>query len=480
MPGGPPGRGCEGCRKRKKKCDLGQPSCSRCLRYGIHCVGSGAKVYRFKNATITESTPLARRPRTTRPTAQEAVPGLVPSPARPLGNELTSTAGAFISVLAISDRQFAVQGFGPFLTDVPRRLGRSTILSASAKAFSTAVTAVYSKQTIVEALKDYGAALTCMRNAFIADPSLTTQVETLCGVYLLLLSQYFIRGHNDDSLIHFHGLLYILNNQSLKDRQDPFTSQMIDLVAIVLITESVIDPRVKMKTWHSEISKTNYYGPLNDYSVVNIRSTNLTVANLIDLPAQLEEPEKYLVHLLSSYKLMKLETEKLVPAIIQLNAACEASKDIQYYRAYVICESSVCVLHCLMAVLRRTLQIFYPMDLALEQDARDASDRILEASTRAWSFRPLGTTYVPKTLCLMWATTDDPDIKRKLEDMINLYREEFRGDSWTKLAMFFQRRFDTLRRSVQLRMPHYAWQDTASSGSSNAEAEIAAKKADYT
>ncbi|KAG5952204.1 hypothetical protein E4U53_001420 [Claviceps sorghi] len=444
MPAGPPGRGCEGCRKRKKKCDLGQPSCSRCLRYGIHCVGSGAKVYRFKNATVTERAPLARTARTTRPAAQEAVQSLVPSPTRPLGSELASTAGAFISVLAISDRQFAIQGFGPFLADVPRRLGRNTILNASAKAFSSAVTAVYSKQTIVEALKDYGAALTCMRNAFIADPSLTTQVETLCGVYLLLLSQ------------------------------------MIDLASIVLITESVIDPRVKTKTWHSEINKTNYYGPLNDYSVVNIRSTNLTAANLIDLPTQLEEPEKHLVHLLSSYELMKLEAEKLIPAIIQLNAACEASKDVQYYRAYVICESSVCVLHCLMAVLRRTLQIFYPMDLILKDDAKEASDRILEAATRAWSFRPLGTTYIPKTLCLMWATTDDPRAKEKLEDMINHYREDFRGDSWTKIAMFFERRFETLRRSVQSRMPHYIRQETTPSGSSNAESKIAPKIVDHT
>ncbi|KAG6010860.1 hypothetical protein E4U21_002528 [Claviceps maximensis] len=419
MPAGPPGRGCEGCRKRKKKCDLGQPSCSRCLRYGIRCVGSGEKVYRFKNATITEGAPLAR---TARPRAR-AVPSLVTSPERPLGNDLTSTAGAFISVLAISDRQFAIQGFGPFLTDVPRRLARSSILSASAKAFSSAVTAVHSKHTIVEALKDYGAALTY--------------------------------------------------------RNDPFASQMIDLASIVLITESVIDPRLKLKSWHRELSKTNYYGPLNDYSVVNIRSTNLTVANLIDLPAQLEEPENHLVVLRSSYELMKLESKKLVPAIVQLNAACEARRDAQYYRAYVICESSVCVLHCLMAVLRRTLQIFNPMELALHEDAREASEQTLAAAARAWSFRPLGTTYMPKTLCLAWATTDDPEMKRKLEDMIDHYREDFRGDSWTKLAMFFEQRFETLRRRVPFRIPHHVRQATKSAWSSNVESEIAAETIDH-
>lgn len=475
MPGGPPGRGCEGCRKRKKKCDLGQPSCSRCLRYGIRCVGSGEKVYRFKNATITENAPVAR---TARPRGQ-AAQSLVRSPERPLGNELTRTAGAFISILGISDRQFAIQGFGPFLTDVPRRLGKSPILNASAKAFSSAVTAVFSKQTVVQALTDYGAALTCMRNALIADPSLTTKIETLCGVYLLLLSHNFTSGLDDDGLVHIQGLLYVLNNQSMQGQNDPFTSQMIDLASIILITESVIDPRVKMKSWHSGMKKTNYYGPLNDYSVVDIRSTNLTVANLIDLPAYLEEPENHLVHLRSSYELMKLESKKLVPATMQLNAACEASNDFQYYKGYVICESSVCVLHSLMAVLRRTLQVFQPLDSALQEDADEAASQILAAATRAWTFRPLGTTYVPKTLCLTWATTDDRYIKGRLEEMIDRYREDFRGDPWTKIAMFFEQRFETLRRRVQSKMPHHIRQDTTSPGSTNAESEIISETADY-
>ncbi|KAG6084033.1 hypothetical protein E4U33_004093 [Claviceps sp. LM78 group G4] len=36
--------------QRSIKCDLGQPSCSRCLQYDIRCVGSGEMVYRFKDS----------------------------------------------------------------------------------------------------------------------------------------------------------------------------------------------------------------------------------------------------------------------------------------------------------------------------------------------------------------------------------------------------------------------------------------------
>ncbi|KAK9437531.1 transcription factor Cys6 [Metarhizium brunneum] len=472
MPGGPSGRGCQGCRKRKKKCDLAQPSCSRCLRYGIRCVGSGERVYRFKNATVTGSVPVARTAVTARSRGGILADGQIKlSPPRPLGNELTSTTGAFISTLQISDPKFSVLGFGPFLEDVPCRLGRSKILRTAAMAFSSAVTAVHSRQATVQALKDYGTALACMRSSFINDPSQVGKAETLCGVYLLLLSQYFLGGHNDECLVHLQGLLYILNNQAARDYQDPFSSKMVDLASIIAITECVIDPRVQIKRWHADLRKTSYYGPLNNYSVVDIRSTNLTVANLIDLPMFLQEPEYHLVQLRSSYDLMRVEVKKIIPITKQLHEACATSLDMNYYKGYTICESSICVLHTLMAIIRKTLLVFHPYDSTLKEHEESATNVVLASAARAWNFRPLGTTYMPKTLCLLWATTDDPNMKAKVEDMIDNYREDFRGDSWTKIALFFEQRFERLRKRVQTTMPYHLRQDTTSPGSTNDETE---------
>ncbi|TWU74094.1 hypothetical protein ED733_004626 [Metarhizium rileyi] len=468
MPGGPSGRGCEGCRKRKKKCDLAQPSCSRCLRFGVRCIGSGERVYRFKNATVTESVPVARTARSRDEMVQSQM--RLPPP-RPPGNELTSTTGAFISILQISDPKYSVLGFGPFLEHVPRRLGRSQILRTASMAFSSAVTAVHSQQKTVQALKDYGTALACMRSNFINDPSQVGTTETLCGVYLLLLSQNFLGGYNNECLIHLQGLLYILNHQAARDYEDTFSSQMIDLASILAITECVIDPRVQWKRWHTERKKTSYYGPLNNYSVVNIRSTNLTVENLMDLPAFLQEPEYHLVQLRSSYDLMRVEAEKLITITRQLHEACATSLDMNYYKGYTICESSICVLHTLMAVIRKTLQVFHPYDSTLQEHEKAAANVVLASATRAWNFRPLGTTFLPRTLCLTWAATDDFNIRAKLEDMIDSYREDFKGDAWTKIALFFEQRFERLRKRVQTTMPHHCRQNTTSPGSTDAETE---------
>lgn len=205
--------------------------------------------------------------------------------------------------------------------------------------------------------------------------------------------------------------------------------------------------------------------------MVDIRSTNLTVANLIDLPKFLEEPEYHLPQLRSAYELMKLEARKIIPIAVQLHEVVMKGLDITYYKGYTICESAVCVLHTLMAIIRRTLQIFQPHDSTLKEQEEISSNVVLESAARAWSFRPLGTTYMPKTLCVAWATTDDPNIKAKVEDMIDSYREDFRGDSWTKMAIFFEQRFETLRRRIQTKLPYHIRQDTTSPESTNAETE---------
>ncbi|CAE6447223.1 unnamed protein product [Rhizoctonia solani] len=40
---GPPPRSCLTCQKRRKKCDLGRPSCERCLKGGFECLGYNGK-----------------------------------------------------------------------------------------------------------------------------------------------------------------------------------------------------------------------------------------------------------------------------------------------------------------------------------------------------------------------------------------------------------------------------------------------------
>ncbi|OQD80874.1 hypothetical protein PENANT_c031G07116 [Penicillium antarcticum] len=55
MPGVPSSRACESCRKQKKKCDEVKPTCSRCTRLKVPCIGNGVKRYKFQEPTISIS-----------------------------------------------------------------------------------------------------------------------------------------------------------------------------------------------------------------------------------------------------------------------------------------------------------------------------------------------------------------------------------------------------------------------------------------
>lgn len=165
-------------------------------------------MYKFKNATVSESIPptQARKPKPKPKPMPSSLKVLTQPPQRPLVNELSTSVGAFISTLQISDRKFSIHGFGPFFDDIPRRIDRSDILNSSAKAFSSAVTAIHSQHSHVQALRDYGAALTCMRNSFISDPSQVKKPETLCAIYLLMLSQVRSLRKNPSQRVVFENL----------------------------------------------------------------------------------------------------------------------------------------------------------------------------------------------------------------------------------------------------------------------------------
>ncbi|KAF3055360.1 hypothetical protein GL218_09636, partial [Daldinia childiae] len=49
MPGVPSYQGCNACLKQKKKCDKAMPSCSRCKRLKISCLGTGNLRFKFKD-----------------------------------------------------------------------------------------------------------------------------------------------------------------------------------------------------------------------------------------------------------------------------------------------------------------------------------------------------------------------------------------------------------------------------------------------
>lgn len=199
MPGVPSGRGCDGCRKQKKKvrpqslthrrpaptltppqCDQAKPSCARCTRLSIPCVGGGKQRYKFKVQVLEQqgSTALVAKE-----TCVQVNPlALVPR------NRTGTIAAVFISKLQVTDVRYDINCYGTFLQRLPERLGKSKALDASVDAFSTALTTLHSDGNELRALSKYGGALNALRDS-LDDPSQSTTIDTMCAIYLIMVVQ---------------------------------------------------------------------------------------------------------------------------------------------------------------------------------------------------------------------------------------------------------------------------------------------------
>jgi hypothetical protein len=205
MPGVPSGRGCEACRKQKKKvrlhpprilsilsikqvltmekCDLVQPSCSRCSRLQIACIGSGQRRFKFVG-----NRSVAAEPPASRALAGQWLQTSVPGIPLPPSNDLTMTTGAFCSVLSVTDVRYDLSVYGDCLKGIPMRLGSHPALDASVKTLTAAFTNVNSKQHSIEALSNYVKALNALRICF-DDPAEAQSTNTMCAIYLISICQ---------------------------------------------------------------------------------------------------------------------------------------------------------------------------------------------------------------------------------------------------------------------------------------------------
>ena len=202
MPGVPSGRACEACRKQKKKCDEVQPTCSRCQRVGITCVGSGARRVRWSiettnhsrgRGTVTTSTTIIR---TAFSAPDHEVP-LVRRISRSPSNSQTILAMTLIDKVHLtkdSDLRYNLTwAFGNFIQDVPRRLGKNAALDAAATslALSHVRYSTGRRDAAPEEIRAYINALTVLRNC-LDDHEVARDANTLCAVMLLLFAQVYI------------------------------------------------------------------------------------------------------------------------------------------------------------------------------------------------------------------------------------------------------------------------------------------------
>lgn len=201
MPGVPSGQGCDACRTQKRrsvlsrshshplnalKCDQTKPACSRCRRLHIICVGSGTQRYLFKSqTTITQKSSEKVTVTRQRPLVlvNDTSISQIPS------NGITLLIKAFIEKMEVKDIKFDLSfSCGPFLEEIPKRLGTSEALEAATSAFTKAYQYHHNPCRTDEMLSSYIRAIKALRITF-NDPTKACTADSLCALYLIWICQ---------------------------------------------------------------------------------------------------------------------------------------------------------------------------------------------------------------------------------------------------------------------------------------------------
>jgi Fungal Zn(2)-Cys(6) binuclear cluster domain len=212
------------------KCDEKAPSCSRCTRLGLVCVGSGQRRYKFQEqqyfpAVRTKKTNF-NHPRSTflAPTNQKQFEiNIATFVIRiPPSNKITVLTSRYVHVIRLSAdlRYNLAWAYGLFMLDIPRRMNTNEALDSSIDALLCAHSCLCARQQAsIEALSSYSRALVILRQC-LNDPTKASTSETLCAVMLLLICQ--VSEHPQDRCY-----IKILNLVSLSEYQWGRRAQMV-------------------------------------------------------------------------------------------------------------------------------------------------------------------------------------------------------------------------------------------------------------
>lgn len=190
MPGVPSGRGCNECRRAKKKCDLKHPACSRCARLQVECVGSGQRRFKFveKGSSKESSSGEQSRSVTPRDAAQKPASGSI-SRAPKDETELLLGALSYALKPSIDERFSLLCMYGPLLQYVPFRLGRNKALDAATSVLTETHSGVCrGGRPTALAIGKYSDALRELRHS-LDDAEIAGSTETLCAAMILCISQ---------------------------------------------------------------------------------------------------------------------------------------------------------------------------------------------------------------------------------------------------------------------------------------------------
>ncbi|RKK24756.1 hypothetical protein BFJ68_g5852 [Fusarium oxysporum] len=421
MVGVPSSRGCNSCRKAKKRCDQKQPKCGRCIRLGEECVGSGTRRFKFHQY---------------KPDVQTTQ--LITPPAETPSNDTTRLTAEFISLMEIDDDRFGFEAYGPyFFADLPRRIGSNSALDTTTSAMIASFQAIRLRKTAdKKTFFLYGKALRSLQGC-LSDDSQPVMLK-LELVLMMMLCQVWIDNKHANK--HRGVIAYLL--KEAVSQGEILHSGDIRAWCLQAIYAALCDPKVELGSWFWDVAVQDTIMTRPYHYEQNLYCFELGAIG--DLPVFLRDPERYLYQLKCYYNILsqeRLVMKKLYEEAMVATLSTDASpacrmKAIEYASGHA-------GLLVQAALIGPTLNPFGVLP-DYTQDSHEICDDAILLAHRCQTFRPCGASYVPELLKLVWASLDDGYRHEGLEKLMDEYAEDVQGASYLEEAKVMRLRLDSL------------------------------------
>ncbi|KAK3357259.1 beta-lactamase/transpeptidase-like protein [Lasiosphaeria hispida] len=409
-------------------CDQLTPSCSRCARLGIHCTGSGERRYKFVARPDNHSS--QRAPPTTGAHAESSIASsttqLVPTGAP--SNQATLDASSFLSALQVTDVRFDLRIYGPFFTEIPRRLGRNEALDASVRALTTAFPSVHTHQHTPDMYKTYGEALRHLR-ASLGDPATAASVETLCAVYLIMICQGWIGRGADFFPSHGEAMAYMLNAATASRHwQGDFEAEIANTLLVLTLLESFGNHKIKLdpRLWAAEDTPA-VARPSRPPADEAHHIECLQVSSLAAVSGFTRDVQGSLPAIRSTYEVLQTDLAKMKALLSEVSTTAASDLTLSERRIHVRRQTGYGTLLLLGMMANWALGVYGVggNPLALELERTMLVDEVVELARQASQYRPLGSSAMPGFIMAAKITTDDAVRLGQLEELLALYQSDF-------------------------------------------------------
>ncbi|KAL3495335.1 hypothetical protein BJX62DRAFT_233326 [Aspergillus germanicus] len=427
MPGVPSSRGCDACRRQKKKCDQLKPACSRCTRLQIPCVGSGQRRFKFKEGYSGK---------------QQGAIIITPAVVRFPSNDTIDITKDFIEVLQVTDIRYDVTWYGPFLETIPSRIGSSCALDAAIAAVTGAVKALRTRQGMPDAIGKYVKGWKALRTS-LSDPEQTKSIHTVVAIYLMMICQSWVGSPDDHFANHGEILAQILDAAVSQAGRGEFEDNMIVTLSSPVVLQSIVDPSLSLGSWFWTLAKS--YTPKRPFlENQHGRLPSLQIYIMAQVTQWIRDPVLNLVNIATAYNQLIRDCATMRSLLDQFEALTAAAPTPPG-RLHTRPQVAYSVLICLALSLNIILRMFDPSD-TLAEEATDLCGESIRLSQLAEQHRPFGVSFMPVSLAMAWTASDNFAVRAQIRDILVGYEADFPAMNWVETCYWLQSKYDDMRR----------------------------------